>query len=302
MMKRYALPIVTGIVVLASVACSIDVSGEGSVVNEEKRFPVTGAVDLSVRTFDGSVEVRSWDRNEVLVRIERRAASAEDAKALTVETRQDGNRIVIEAPERDSARFGRRSSFRFGVWQSPSVSFIVTAPRQVTLAVRTGDGSIAAGELAGTITLQTGDGSIRADRLEGEVRANTGDGSIEVDGVRGKVDLDSGDGSIRVVGRLEDVRVHSGDGAVTVEAAEGSAMKNEWSLTTGDGAIAVRLPTGFDAEVDAQSGDGQVTAEGISQDAPRNDDERNVARGRLGKGGHTIHVRSGDGAITIRTR
>ncbi len=301
MTKLNQLRTLVGVCVLASAACTIDVGGEEAVVNEEKRFPVTGNVDLTLTTFDGSIEVRSWDRNEVLVRIERRAASAQEAEALRVQTTQEGNRIVVDAPGRDRVRTGIRDGLRFAMWRTPTVSLIVSAPRHMTLAAKTGDGSIAAGDVAGTISLQTGDGSIHADRVEGEVKAHTGDGSIEIVEARGRADLFSGDGSIRIRGRLEDLRIHSGDGAVNAEATEGSAMKADWNITTGDGSITLRLPPSFDADVDAESGDGRGNADGIPSTATRDDDDRGVARGRLGKGGHTLRVRSGDGPIDIRT-
>ncbi|MGH7340791.1 MAG: hypothetical protein ACREKH_09900, partial [Candidatus Rokuibacteriota bacterium] len=96
----HVLGSVLGVSVLAlgSAACSIDVRGEGIVTREEKRFTVTGAPDLNVRTFDGSIQLKSWDRNEVLVEIERRGPDKQTAEALVVNATQDGNRILVEAP------------------------------------------------------------------------------------------------------------------------------------------------------------------------------------------------------------
>jgi hypothetical protein len=52
----------------------MDVSGAcPKLEREEKRFPVSGRPDLSLSTFDGSVEIRAWDRPEILVVIEKRA-------------------------------------------------------------------------------------------------------------------------------------------------------------------------------------------------------------------------------------
>jgi len=54
---------------LLTAACEITVDSGPYSVQEEKRFAVTGTPDLSLTTFDGSVEIRSWDRAEVLVEI-----------------------------------------------------------------------------------------------------------------------------------------------------------------------------------------------------------------------------------------
>ncbi len=66
------------------------------VTREEKSFTVSGQPEVTLNTFDGAIQVRSWDKSEVHVTIERRAMSEADAKAIEVDTRQDGNRITVE--------------------------------------------------------------------------------------------------------------------------------------------------------------------------------------------------------------
>jgi Toastrack DUF4097 len=295
--SNHALVSILGLSVLAlgSAACSIDVRGEGIVTRDEKRFTVTGAPDLNLKTFDGSIQMKSWDRNEVLIEIERRGPDAATAEALVVNATQDGNRIVVEAPApRDSHRI------HFGSWQSPSVNLIVTAPKKLTAEVRTGDGSITADDLTGVITLNSGDGSIRARHVEGNLQARTGDGSISISDAAGRVEADSGDGSIELGGRLEALDVRTGDGAVRLDIFDGSTLKTDWNVNTGDGSITVRLPASLDAEVDAHTGDGGVHANGVDGVAEKqDDDDRGSLRGRVGKGGRTLRLRSGDGSINI---
>jgi Toastrack DUF4097 len=287
------------VIAVIGVGCSIDVRGDDTVVREERRFTVNGQPELRLRTFDGSIRLKSWDRNEVLVEIERRGPDSETAKRLAVDTSQQGNTVVVEVPE---PREGR-DRIRFGSWQSPSVSLVVTAPRRMTLDARTGDGSISADDLAGSIALNTGDGSIRVRRVDGGLTAHTGDGSISISDVNGQLDAESGDGSIDVDGRFEAVNVRSGDGSVRVDASTGSMLKNDWNITTGDGSISVHLPGNIDAELDAHSNDGRVHADGFNGlTSSDRDDDSGTVRGRLGKGGRSLRVRSGDGSITIRKR
>jgi len=283
-------------VVVSTTACAIDVRGDNAVVREEKRFTVSGEPDLRLRTFDGSIQLKSWDRNEVLVEIEKRAPDSDAAKALVVNASQEGNRVTIEVPNPRGDRDG------FHIGQSPSVSLIVTAPRRMKLDAHTGDGSVAADNIAGTLAIDTGDGSIRIRRVEGALKAHTGDGSIDIDDAVGRLDAQSGDGSINIGGRFEMLDVKSGDGSVHVNAEEGSALKGDWSITTGDGSIAVELPGNIDAELDAHSNDGGVRANGFSGVSSSRDDDRGSARGTLGKGGRTLRLRSGDGSIAINRR
>jgi DUF4097 and DUF4098 domain-containing protein YvlB len=281
-----------------SIGCSIDVQGSQTSTREEKQFTVaaTDPVDLRIQTFDGVIAVRSWDRNEVLVEIERRGPDQASAEALVVNQTQEGNRIVIEAPNPGS----RRNVVGFGGWVSQSVNFTVTAPRRVQLVARTGDGRIDVRDLEGTVDVNSGDGRIAASNVDGQLQAHTGDGQIQIDSVTGRVDADSGDGPIEIAGRLNELTVRTGDGSVRVDAADGSAMKGDWRITTGDGRIVMRVPTGFSAEVDASTGDGYVHVDGVSN-PPRDGDEREQRRvvGRLGSGGATLQLRSGDGSIEV---
>ena len=132
--------------------------------------------------------------------------------------------------------------------------------------------------------------------------AHTGDGSISIEAARGRVEASSGDGSIDVNGKFELLDVRSGDASVRASVDEGSMVKSDWSITTGDGSIALRLPSNIDAELDAESNDGRVHANGFNGLSTNRGDDRGSVRGRLGKGGRTLRVRSGDGSISIDAR
>jgi len=292
-------PVVLAVLVAAaSTACSIDVQGSSTVVREEKRFTISEKepLNLKLSTFDGAIQLRSWDRNEVLVEIERRGPDKATAEALPVDVTQDGNVVSVDAR---SSGGGHRISV-FGGWSSPAVSLRVTAPRRLTLEARTGDGSIDASDLQGSLELRSGDGAIRISHAEGQIRAHTGDGTIRADEVTGDVDVDSGDGSVSITGRLSGVTVRTGDGRVDIDASDGSATKTDWRITTGDGSITLRVPENFAAAVEASTGDGRIHIEGISgRSQDRDDSDRREVRGQLGSGGQTLRLRTSDGSITV---
>jgi hypothetical protein len=267
-------------VAVASSACVINIDDDAIVVRDEKRFSVGTAVDLTVETFDGSVAVQSWDRPEVLVQMEKRGPDREMASAIEVSSTQDGDRIEIRArePKRDGGFVG------IGNLRGTSVSFTVSVPRSLTLRAQTGDGSIALDDVSGTIDLRSGDGSIRAAGITGEVTARTEDGSIHVEGA------------------MAALRAETGDGSVVIEADEGSAMKSDWNVSTGDGSIVFRVPGNFNADIDATSRDGSVRGELTGLQHERSEDGRESLKGRLGSGGQRVLLRSGDGSIRIVNR
>jgi hypothetical protein len=82
-----------------------------------------------------------------------------------------------------------------------------------------------------------------------------------------------------VDGKFELLDLKSGDGSVHVRATDGSVVKSDWSISTGDGSIAVDLPATIDAELDAHSNDGSVNANGFSGlESSQKDRQRLVAR------------------------
>ncbi len=272
------------------------VDSQGHITREEKRFTVTGPPDLRLTTFDGAIEIRSGEGKTVVVEIEKRGPTREAINELKVETKQDGDRIEVEVKKPS------HEVFFFGVGRlSRNAKLIVTMPRDGNVVARSGDGSIRIEHVHGRLELRTGDGSIRATDISGQLTLASGDGSISLDDVAGDLDVETGDGSVSVAGNLAGVKLHTGDGSITFRAAPGSAMKSDWSVTTGDGGVAVYLPSGFGAELDAHTGDGSIRSDlDLATDGDR-DKERRTLKGRLGAGGKTLRIRTGDGSIRLKT-
>ncbi len=273
-------------------ACDVTVGLDAArfMDREKKDFQVNGTPDLVLSTFDGSIEIRAWDRPEVSVEIEKRAASKRQADEIEVKASQAGNTITIDvrAPERGGAHIGFS--------QSRSARLIVSAPRQSNLDARTGDGSIAVERITGTVKLNTGDGSVKVTDTAGDVRAHTGDGSMTFDRVDGRVDADTGDGSITLNGKLEGVRLRTSDGSMRLRADRGSRMADDWDIRSGDGTVTLELPEAFDADLDAHTGDGGVAVRELTV---KGEVSKNAVRGQLGNGGRSLRVSTGDGGIRI---
>lgn len=279
---------------VAGPAC-VDIVATGSskyISRDEKRFSVTGRPQVTLSTFDGSIEVRPWDRSEVLVQIEKYALTDEAAEDIEVRAEQNGDQVTVEVRN-------RRANRHFTLGLNRSARLVAFMPAASDLQATSGDGSIDVERLTGAIELRSGDGSIQGRDLAGDLRAQTGDGSVRLDDINGSLDIGTGDGSIVARGRLTSVRARSGDGSITVRAETGSAAKDDWNIFTGDGSVTLELPDDFDAELDAHTGDGNISIRDGSLSDITESRKRSV-KGRLGSGGRSLRVRSGDGAITFR--
>ena len=292
------LPAATLAIALPLTLCGcVVVDSQGHIAREEKRFTVTGLPELRLTTFDGAIEIRSAETKTVLVEIEKRGPTKEAIEKLEIDARQDGNRIevTVKRPAGEVVVFGIGR-------MSASAKLVVTMPREGNVYARSGDGSIRVEEVRGRLELRTGDGSIRATDVGGQMVFGTGDGSVTIDNAQGDLDVDTGDGSVSVAGKLDAVKLHTGDGSITFRADAGTSMKSDWSMTTGDGGVALYLPSDFAAELDAHTGDGAIRNElSVAGQGGEDERERRTLKGRLGAGGRTLRIRTGDGSVRLKS-
>jgi DUF4097 and DUF4098 domain-containing protein YvlB len=287
---------VLGLGLVPSTGCVVTVDSHSEIAREEKRFAVDGTADVRVATFDGSIQIQSWDKPDVLIEIEKRGPSKAAVESLQVIAEQKGNIIELEVKRPKTETFSG-----MGFRQAAYARLVVSVPRTTNIRARSGDGSIKIERVTGRIELRTGDGSIRASEVAGVLNFDTGDGSVVVERAEGQLAVDTGDGSVNVSGSLGGVKLHTGDGSVVYRAHPGSSMTDQWDITTGDGSVTLYLPEDLGADLDAHTGDGRIIND-LSVEKSGGDEKtrRTTLRGRIGSGGKLLRVRTGDGAIRLR--
>lgn len=301
--RRPLALVATGALAVAAGGCELNLETEGITATETRTFQVSGQPDVVVQTFDGSIEVHSWDRDTIEVEIEKRAMEQKLIDEIKISAEQDGDRIVLKVtgPDREGFR-----GITVGNRVSPTARLRVALPRMSNLQASSGDGSIAVEDVSGKVTLDTEDGSVRAARLSGEIRVRSGDGTIRMEKVEGRLDLETTDGSITLDAKPTVLRGRTGDGSIRVHVAPDTTMVEDWELTTGDGSITLTLPPSFNAELDAESGDGSVHSShpGIRTEERSGSDRqerRRSLRATMGAGGKVFRVRTSDGSVRIES-
>jgi DUF4097 and DUF4098 domain-containing protein YvlB len=290
-----------------------------------KTFKVSGPPELRVQTNDARIEVVSSQQNQISARVVTEGWRIADDEVRIMES-QTGDHVGLDVqiPQVDWKMFHNlRRSVRIELSVPAKANLdlrtgdgaVSLASVEGTIQVRSGDGSIVAENLHGNVSLSSGDGRIEVSRTGGAVRVSTGDGSIHARDLEGEVELWSGDGGIdatgiqaalraktndgrlNVDGRFNRLELRSGDGSVTATVREGSRMEGDWSLSSNDGSITLRLPETFPAELDARTGDGEV-----SLDIPvqvSGSLSRSRIQGTIQQGGQRLELRTGDGAIHL---
>jgi hypothetical protein len=253
-----------------------------------KTFTVSNRANVRVDTNDGSVTVTTGDAQQVEFRVAYEGYVLN--KSLQIDSNQHGDEVELIAHI--------PAGFHISLGMTRRLHIEVRMPKDADLQVRTGDGSIKANGVSGSIDLHSGDGSLMVGSLKGSVRLHTGDGSIEGNDLDGKCDASSGDGRIRLSGRFDVLSAKSGDGSVGVEALRGSKLDSSWSISSGDGSIDVAVPADLPANIEASSGDGHIssdipiTVEGVMS--------KSRVHGKMNGGGSTLTIHTGDGSIHLK--
>lgn len=293
----------TAATTLALAGCEVNLNTEGIVSRETKKFTVSGPPDVQVETFEGAIEIHSWDRNEVEIEVEKRAMEQSLVDEMKVVAEQQGNKIVLKVtgPSRYESH-----GVQIGVHFSPSARLRIALPRQSQVAAKSADGSITIEDVSGKITLNTNDGSVRATRVSGELTVRSGDGAIRMDQVEGKLDLETDDGSIGGETKPTSLRARTTDGSIRLEVQRDAKMAEDWDVQTADGSVVLTLPSDFSGELDAETRDGSVRAnhpavKNETREGEDREERRRQLKATLGSGGRTLKVRTGDGSIRIES-
>ena len=156
--------------------CEVNLNTEGLTAREVKTFKVTGQPEIVLDTFDGAIELHSWDRNEIEVEVEKRAMEQTLLDEIKIDAQQQGDKIVIKVtgPARPEHR-----GVTIGMHISPTARLRVAVPRIANINATSGDGSIRAEAIEGKLVLRTTDGSVTGTRLGGDIQIRSGDGSIQ---------------------------------------------------------------------------------------------------------------------------
>src|SRR5258706_5705359 len=125
----------------------------------EKTYDVSGEPTLALRTNDGNVEVSTWSKKSIGVRVVATGWHL-GSRGVNVEEHQTGDRVDVEV---------RMPSWGISFTFGHTVRIEVMMPARATLDVHTGDGAVSVQPLAGTIRVHTGDGAITVAGLKGGI-------------------------------------------------------------------------------------------------------------------------------------
>jgi Toastrack DUF4097 len=256
-----------------------------------------GAV-LTVRNFNGRIDVRAGSGDQVEVRAEQ--SSPRHSSDLTFQARQDGGDVSVCSVWR-----GHSACDDGGGWDRDDdhdgrdvrASITVTLPRGVELHGATGNGDVTVAGTGGDVSIATGNGRVTLTGTAGDVKVSSGNGNLEVSGARGRVTASTGNGRVHITTGAGPVSATTGNGDITVDMRS-LADAGDMKFTSGHGDIDVTVPANVNADFDASTGWGAIHTDfPIRVEGSLN--PRHL-HGTIGRGGPEIHMSTGSGSIELR--
>jgi hypothetical protein len=264
--------------------------GESRSAEETLVLPAPSGSAISVRNTNGRTRLLGEERDDVEIRIskvvradcEERAGRLLDSIKLQNTERGDLLEIEVEIP-RKCARHGLvhlelrvPRSMRASLSSTNGKIYVEDLDRPVR--ARTSNGSVSIAHVTGDIDVTTANAKVACRSTDGHLRAQSSNGKIELTGHRGSVDASTSNGIIRA----------------SIEALTKAGV----SLSTSNGRITLELPAASDVDVDLQVENGQIRHD-LDLADPAGDGDRRV-RGRIGKGGTPIRLRTSNGTVSLR--
>jgi len=233
----------------------------------DEEYDVTEDTILRVTTFNGQIEVNSWDSETVLLNAIKKSRFGQDElDKAEINVLESENLIEIEAEY-----VGTRLT-------TPSVDMNIKVPKNVTVEyIKTSNGAIQINGVKGNISATTSNGAIDIENIDGYVSATTSNGGIEVKDTKGVKDLKTSNGRIY---------------------AEIFDFIDDIMISTSNGGIDIFINPLLNADIEMTTSNGQISISGISLNVTNSEDKHIV--GKLGQGGNKIDIQTSNGNIYFK--
>lgn len=255
-------------------------------------IPVEPGTRVAVHAHDGTIVVRSWDRDVV-----------------EAEVAEGEGRIRIF---RSGGTLTLRAAGRHG--QPTDAHLTVRVPTRSPVEIHATSADVRVEGAGGPVAVHTVDGDVRLSGGTGLVRLHTVSGDVEVADAAGRLEVHTMNGDVRLAGVEGDVAVNAVDGDVFLERlrssrAEATTVDGDvvftgdllpsgyYRFSTHDGDVTVGVPEGAGAYVSVASWAGE-----FESSFPVTWEDVGRARRReftIGDGGARLELQSFDGTIRL---
>ncbi|HKE29992.1 MAG TPA: DUF4097 family beta strand repeat-containing protein [Bryobacteraceae bacterium] len=271
---------------LGSGGCYIGDFGDGMRYHRDFHysFPISSRGRVEVETFNGSVEITTWDQNTVDISGSKWGPTESAADALRIDTDHTADSVSIRAVRPSEWRSNLGAHFEIKVPKGAVLDRIVTS-----------NGPIRTEDCAGPARMRTSNGSIHVQGLQGRLDAQTSNGSIELMDVTGDATLHTSNGHIHAQRLNGAADAETSNGGIDLELP--GKLAHDVRAHTSNSGITVRLQEPLNAHVMASTSNSSIHTDFDVRMSGEFSKRR--LEGSIGSGGPMIDLSTSNGSIRI---
>ena len=258
--------------------------------NEEATYATPGGNSIRIENENGRTRVVGEDRDNVLVRVVKRARAETDAAAqdlagnICVEAREAGGTLSLAvATPRKWNRHGQ-------------ANLEVRIPRSLQLDVTANNGKVCVEGLRSQVCARSSNGSVRITDVVGDIEISTSNAKVGCDGTCGSLTARSSNGKIELHQHRGSINASTSNALIRASVEE--MGESGVVMVTSNGRIILDLPDETNAEVDVRVDNGVIRA--IRELTPCATEAAGRLRGKLGSGGTPIRLSTSNASISLR--
>lgn len=267
-------------------------------------FPLSAGGSLRLDTFNGAVEISSWDKDTIDIDGTKYANSEYRLKEMKIDIAPSANSITIRTLPPIDHRGNSGARFTIHVPKKTELASIVSSNGAIRVEgiegnahLRTSNGGVHASRLMGTLEVQTSNGTVEVSDITGDTTLRSSNGTIRADVRKGRFGATTSNGSItaHLMGTdSSPVRLDSNNGHIelTMDAPR------EVRASTSNSSITVRLPADAGASVSAHTSNSSITCD-FDVSVHGGEISKHRLEGVIGKGGPLLDLGTSNGSIKI---
>lgn len=294
---------------LGLAGCDIDIDGASMGAREEEPFHYSydykPGSRLLVDTYNGSVEISSWEQPKIEIDGERFANSKERLNQVKIDISRGADSIAIRTVLPLDRRGNTGARYRIRLPKQAVLELVKSTNGSIRVngidgpaTLRTTNGAVRASSITGAVSATSTNGGIECVNLNGPVTARTTNGRIKMDDIQGPMEASTTNGGIvavmtRSTGDRK-MRFSTTNGGIELRLPAG--LKNDVRASTANGSIEVKMPAAAAFQVSARTSGASVR----SDFDVRGEITKKRMEGKVGAGGALLDLSTSNGSISLQ--
>jgi hypothetical protein len=267
---------------------------------EEDYYP-SANTRLKLDNINGSIVVKQWDEDRMNIRITKKANEESEFEKVKLIIDEGSNFSVrtehLEKKPKVSVEYEINIPANVDLDEIVSSNgFVKLTGTSGNTSVLTSNGFIEIKDHTGNILTRTSNGRIEVNGLKGEIKAVTSNGRIDLEDISGSASANTSNASIEITNCPSVTSARTSNAIIELEIVE---LADDLEVVTSNAKVKLEISAHLDADLMASTNNGRII-----RDLPRLETEtekNNYLKGKLGKGGHLLDIRTSNANIYLET-